>query len=67
MYMNPSSTSGVASRYSFGDVPPSATAKASLRFLTFDLLIVSSGEKRCEPKSRWFISQLCGSGLSSRS
>src|SRR6185295_15908256 len=67
MYMKPSSTSGVASRYSFADVPPSATAKASFRFLTLDLLIASSGENRWEPKSRWFISQFCGSGLSNRS
>ena len=49
MYIKPSSTSGVARRFSFADVPPSATAKASLRVLTFDLLIVSSGEKCCAP------------------
>src|ERR1700730_5190316 len=67
MYMNPSSTSGVATRFSLPDVPPIATAKASLRFLTLPLLIVSSGEKRCEPKSWWFMSQFCGSGLRRRS
>ena len=48
MYMKPSSTSGVASRYSLGEVPPSATAKASFRSFTFDLVILSSGENRCE-------------------
>src|SRR5215212_9295009 len=67
MYIAPSSTSGVASTYSFPDVPPSGTAKASLRFLTVDLLMMSSAEYRCEPKSWWFMSQLCGSGLRSRS
>jgi hypothetical protein len=42
-------------------------ANSSFMFLTFDLLIVSSLEKRCAPKSWWTISQLCGSGLSRRS
>src|SRR5262249_18614356 len=46
---------------------PSAIANFSLRSLTLDLLIWSSGEWRCESKVRWFISQLYGSGLSSRS
>ncbi len=50
-YIMPSSTSGVASTYSLAEWPPSGIAKASLRFLTFDLLIAVSGEKRCEPKS----------------
>jgi hypothetical protein len=45
--MNPSSTNGVATRFSLPDVPPSATAKASLRFLTFDVLIKSRAENRC--------------------
>ena len=38
-------------RFSLPELPPSATAKASFRFLTLDLLIVASVEKRCEPKS----------------
>ena len=67
MYMKPSSTSGVASRLSLPAVPPSATANLSFRFLTFDLLMASSGENRCAAKSRWFMSQFCGSGLRSRS
>ena len=47
--MKPSSTSGVASSASLGEVPPIATANSSFMFLTFDLLIVSSLEKRCAP------------------
>jgi hypothetical protein len=49
--MKPSSTSGVAVRFSLPVVPPSATAKARRRLFTFDLLIVSSAEKRWAPKS----------------
>src|SRR5882672_6665925 len=69
MYMKPSSTSGVPSSASLPDEPPSATANSSRMPLTFDLLISASGEKRCAPKSWWFISQFCGSlsGLVSRS
>ena len=39
MYMKPSSTSGVASRLSSFEVPPSATANKSFRSLTLVLLI----------------------------
>ena len=35
---------GVAVKFSLPEVPPSATAKARRRFLTFDLLMVSSAE-----------------------
>ena len=45
--MKPSSTSGVASSASLGEVPPIAMANKSFMFLMFDLLIVSSLEKRC--------------------
>src|SRR5262245_45773736 len=67
MYMKPSSTNGVAVRFSLPEVPPIATAKARRRFLTFDLLMRVSFEKRCAAKSPWFMSQFCGSGLRSRS
>src|SRR5215211_3892964 len=66
-YMKPSSTNGVASSDSLAPEPPRAMANSSFKFLIFDLLMASSGEWRCAPKSRWFISQLCGSGLSRRS
>src|SRR2546423_5784235 len=67
--MKPSSTRGVPSSASLPDEPPSATANSSRMPLTFDLLISASGEKRCAPKSWWFISQFCGSlsGLRRRS
>ena len=45
--MNPSSTRGVASSASFGEVPPIATANKSFMFLMFDVLIWSSTEWRC--------------------
>ena len=64
--MKPSSTSGVAVRFSLPVVPPSATAKARCRFFTLAVLIASSAEYRWELKSWWFISQFCGSGLTSR-
>ena len=50
-YMKPSSTRGVASRLSSFELPPSATAKRSFKFLMLDLSMVPSGEKRCPPKS----------------
>ena len=45
MYMKPSSTSGVASRLSLVEVPPSPMANSSRRFLTLSLLMASSARE----------------------